>query len=151
MERTGNGIFPLHSYEDNRCTCSDLSCSSPGKHPRTASGFKEATADRVQIRAWVRQWPGCNWGGVTAGLVVVDLDGSRGADGWAALVDEHGETPTLTHRTGRGRHLIYRQNGTKVSNSASKIADSVDIRADGGYIVLPGSLHPSGRLYETEQ
>ena len=35
-----------------------------------------------------------------------------------------------------------------VRNSTGKIAPGLDIRGDGGYVVAPPSVHPSGRAYE---
>jgi Bifunctional DNA primase/polymerase, N-terminal/Primase C terminal 1 (PriCT-1) len=34
-----------------------------------------------------------------------------------------------------------------VRNSASKIAPGIDVRADGGYVLTPPSVHPTGRTY----
>src|SRR4030095_253716 len=49
--------------------------------------------------------------------------------------------------TGAGRHIWFRMPDTELRNSASKIAPGIDIRADGGYVLAPPSVHPSGRRY----
>jgi hypothetical protein len=37
-------IFPCHSIERGRCVCrKGRDCESPGKHPLTENGFKNAT------------------------------------------------------------------------------------------------------------
>jgi hypothetical protein len=49
--------------------------------------------------------------------------------------------------TGKGQHLYFRHPGGKLNNSVRKLRD-VDVRADGGYVVAPPSVHPSGQAYE---
>ena len=49
--------------------------------------------------------------------------------------------------TARGRHLFFKMPETPVRNSTSKIAPGIDVRGDGGYVLAPPSVHPSGRLY----
>ena len=55
-------------------------------------------------------------------------------------------------RTEKGKHLFYRHPGGTVRNSARiKSADQtieLDVRGDGGYVVGPWSLHPTGARYE---
>jgi len=34
-----------------------------------------------------------------------------------------------------------------VRNSVSKLAPGIDVRGDGGYVLAPPSVHPSGRAY----
>ncbi|HLI78147.1 MAG TPA: bifunctional DNA primase/polymerase, partial [Acidobacteriaceae bacterium] len=50
-------------------------------------------------------------------------------------------------RTGRGEHRYYRHPGREVRNFAGRV-QGLDLRGDGGYVVAPPSLHPSGRRYE---
>ncbi len=50
--RRGWPVLPVHSAEDGgRCTCEKgRECDSPGKHPRTRHGVKDATTDEGQIK-----------------------------------------------------------------------------------------------------
>ena len=53
-----------------------------GKEPLTKHGFKDATTDEKQIRAWWERWPNANIGLVPgpANLVVIDYDGGEGLE-----------------------------------------------------------------------
>jgi hypothetical protein len=53
-------VFPTHSLRDGDCSCGDPGCTSPGKHPRTPRGCKDASADERRIRAWWKRWPDAN-------------------------------------------------------------------------------------------
>jgi hypothetical protein len=82
-----------------------------------------------------------------SGLVVLDEDQE------GALSNKHGETlpPTFTVSTGKGRHLYFlAPKGMSFRNSASVLADGVDVRAVGGYVVGPGSRHACGITYLIE-
>jgi hypothetical protein len=46
-----------------------------------------------------------------------------------------------------GRHLLLKHPGQRVPNSAGVLGPGLDVRGDGGYIVVPPSLHASGRRY----
>ena len=50
--------------------------------------------------------------------------------------------------TARGRHVYFQMPETPVRNSAGKIAPGIDVRGDGGYVLAPPSIHPSGKRYE---
>ena len=85
-----------------------------------------------------------------SGLVVIDIDRLEAvpvladALGWDPTGDE-----TTIAKTGRGGYHIYYQAGDKaVRNSASKVVPGIDVRGDGGYVVLPPSKHESGNRYE---
>jgi len=69
-------VFPVHGIDDQgRCTCQKAGCTTPGKHPRTRRGFKDATTDAATIRAWWRKWRSANIGIRTGGdIVVLDVD-----------------------------------------------------------------------------
>lgn len=129
------------------------------KIPAVRGGFKAATVDADQIeRAWGHR-PGMNVGIATGsasrGLVVIDLDvdEARGENGLDALHEwehEHGELPeTVTAVTGSGGMHLYYSCNTPVGCSVDN-EKGVDVRGEGGYVVAPPSVHPSGGRYEWE-
>jgi hypothetical protein len=126
-------------------------CVPGGKEPACANGFKAASADAAVIEQWWHTRPDCNIAvatGTVSGIFAVDIDGVDGELGLRRLEAEHGELPaTVEVITGKGRHCYFRMPGVQVRNSASKVADHVDVRGDGGYVLVPPSLHPSGRRY----
>lgn len=113
------------------------------KTPLTRHGFHDATTDAAQITDWWTKHPDANIGIAcgASGIIVADLDvksGENGPGNWAELV-RHIEYPsavTVSTPSG-GTHLIWR--GTGVASSNGEVAPGVDIKADGGYIVAPGS------------
>jgi hypothetical protein len=45
-------VLPLHGIVEGKCTCGKKDCGSPGKHPRTPRGFKDATINENIIMSW---------------------------------------------------------------------------------------------------
>lgn len=133
----------------------------PGsKAPATTNGFKDATTDKAQVASWWDEHPDSNIGIATGtlsgGLVVIDMDKheEKGIDGYETLKEwqrENGDLPdTWMSITGRGGyHWLYKD--TESHGCRTGIYEGIDIRADGGYIVAPPSVHPNGRRYEWEQ
>ena len=87
--------------------------------------------------------------GAVSQLVVLDVDPAHGgSESLASLVTQNGPIePTIEALTGGGgRHLYFCYPGFPLNNRTG-IAPGLDIRADGGYVVAPPSIHPSGRAY----
>ena len=76
-------------------------------------------------------------------IVVLDTD-SREAE---AEVQRRGIPATVMARTAKGRHIYFRHPGFEVRNFVRKLP-GCDLRGDGGYVVAPGSIHPTGVAYE---
>ena len=152
--RMGLSVIPVHSVSNGKCSCGFPRCSSPGKHPRIK--WKDNTKVAFtpeQLREWWEQFPESNVGIVTgeiSGIVVIDVDGEEGLKSMLdAGLDVNELPPTVKSKTGGGGlHLIYRYPEKGKAVTKSGILHKVDIRADGGFIVAPPSLHVSGNKYE---
>lgn len=156
-DRRGWAVFPLQPR---------------GKVPATEHGCKDASADIGMVRDMWEGRPACNIGlatGERSGVFVLDVDGKAppperegGPDGvagpealawlearWGALPDTR---RALT--SGGGWHLYFRwPAGRTIRNRARiRVQDDrragLDVRGDGGYVVLPPSVHPSGAVYQ---
>ncbi len=144
-------VLPLHTPRPTGCTCTAAECGSPGKHPRTARGLHDASTDIDRIRDWWSRWPDANLGVVTgadSGLLVLDVDLPDGPATLARLQADHGPLPaTCEQRTGSGgRQLLFAHPGQPVGNR-TRVEPGIDLRADGGYIVVPPSVHATGERY----
>lgn len=77
--------------------------------------------------------------------MVLDVDPEEGGEeSLAALQRANGPHPrTASSRTGGGgTHLFYRypgQAGREIRNSAGFLGPGLDVRGDGGYVVVPPS------------
>jgi Bifunctional DNA primase/polymerase, N-terminal len=121
------------------------------KEPACEHGCKDATIDVNVIRQWWRSEPSYNIAiatGSISNIFVSDVDG--GESTLRKLEAENGELPkTVEALTGNnGRHLYFKMPNHPVRNSAGRLGPHLDIRGDGGYVVAPPSIHPSGRRYE---
>ena len=146
----GFNLIPLHNPVGEGCSCGKPDCHSRGKEPRIS--WKESnTSNEDKIKEWNNKWPEANWGaatGTVSGFVVLDVDGEDGKNSLAALMSAHGELPkTLTSKTGKGFHYLFKAPVTELPNR-TRMEPGLDIRADGGYIVIPPSIHANGKRYE---
>ena len=129
------------------------------KTPIYPKGFKIATTDQAQIDNWWKVNPNANIGIATGqlsgGLLVIDLDvdENKGINGYDSLRDwqrMNGDLPdTADSITGRGGyHLFFKT--PHIIKCRTGILEGVDVRADGGYIVAPPSIHYNGNQYMWE-
>lgn len=130
------------------------------KRPLTKNGFKDATTDIEQIKKWWHQNPTANigiaTGSMSGGLFVIDcdVDKEKGKDGYHNFldwVDDHYLylDDTWQSITGRGGYHIMFRCDHPVATRTNWLP-AVDVRAEGGYIVAPPSIHPNGNRYEWE-
>ena len=130
--RAGHEVFPVERG---------------GKRPICAHGKDDASRDLEQVRDWWVQHPVANIGlRPPVGTVVVDVDPrAGGASALVELTRPHGGlVPTWTAYTGGGGlHAWYRVTGAL----RGKLCNGVDLKHRSGYVVVPPSLHVSGKRY----
>lgn len=159
-------VIDLHGIqEDGKQTGPQKSC----KIPRGSKWDERASSNKEQIDdSWVGNgtYPADSAGEehryagqrqprnvgivIAKEMFVFDIDGSTGKASFEALVDQHGPLPkTWTCNTGSGGQHFYFSypDGLDIRNSAGTIAPNIDIRANGGFVVAPPSIHPTGNFY----
>jgi hypothetical protein len=114
------------------------------KHPLTRNGFHDATTDAGQIARWWHQWPKALIAaptGKATGFVVLDIDTKDDlANGWDSLEDlGHSILPDspVTHTASGGCHWYFADPARELKCSTGVIGPGLDIRATGGYVILP--------------
>lgn len=124
--RRGLHVFPLKERD---------------KTPAFRGWQSIATINPATIVRWWRARP-YNIGvacGAASNLLVVDDDGNQ--DG---VLDGLPPTPSIAAK--RGVKLLFRHiDGVK--NWVGRLGDHIDIRTNGGLVVMPPSIHPEGVRY----
>ena len=134
--RSGTMVFP---------------CATAGKRPLTPEGFRDASCDVDQVRAWWARWPGANIGmptgsksGSTLGIDVVDIDVTKTDSGFAALERAgaagliEGELARVRTPSG-GLHVYFPAIAARPQRCWQAASAHIDFRGDGGYVIVPPS------------
>lgn len=120
-------------------------CVATEKVPLTSHGFKDATTDPKQIKTWWWRWPRANVAVATGapGPDVLDVDTKDGRDGMV-LFDRakragllRGASAVIRTPSG-GLHLWFA--GTDQSGGAVGAHKALELKARGGYVLLPPSF-----------
>lgn len=136
----------------------------PGmKTPATKNGFKDATTDAEQVKAWWAEGLDYNVGiatGKESGFTVIDLDGPHTRD----VLKAHGLKLPQTYkvRTPNGYHIYLAYEPAIKQTAGGLVAGdecscerdgspkkcAIDVRNDGGYVVAPPSKRDDGGEYK---
>lgn len=159
---SGWPVFMLGRTKRPVANCPDCANTGPD-HDRdacpclTCHGFYAATTNPDQITALIAAVPTGQLAlrtGAPSGTVVVDVDPDHGGrHTMNNLIRRALLPPTAYVVTGSGGlHLYYRHPRHSVGCSQGKpgqgLGPGIDVKADGGYVVLPPSAHPrTGRPY----
>ena len=150
-------VLPVFEVDGSSRACEERSsCGDAGKHVRGDLTVADASRDHRRIEGWWDQWPTANVGvatGPIGGIVVVDIDGPTGERALRARFGRSFDRPLVPSvRTGRGRHLYFRYPrditiGTRMRDADGDRLERIDVGGLGGWVVVPPSLHCTGRIY----
>ncbi len=142
----GMGLKPVNDFgvAYGVCECGYKSCKSPGKHP-PSSGWREKASSNAMLTLLNFQPPVGNVALYMSGThVAFDADT---ADGICTLQSWH-PPHTLTERTARGWHLIYKLSSHHVHEHIQDrhVAPGLEVKCHGKITVAP-SMHVTGVRY----
>jgi hypothetical protein len=148
--RLGWHLLPIWGLgPDGSCACHDPRCTTVAKHPLgrlVPHGLLDASGDEDELSTWFEHaYPEANLAvatGAVSNLVVLDADGGAGL----AALRELDLPSTWRARTGRGEHVFFSHPGVPTQNRTG-LKPGLDVRGDGGYVILPPSRHRSGDRY----
>jgi hypothetical protein len=123
---------------------------SPKKDGAARVRWREgSTRDEAMVTKWWSQWPDdlicLDCGKSEIGVIDVDTLEGHGVDGKAALLDAQLENDflpdtLLAETPSKGQHLFFRDPGSLLKSTASKIGPGIDTRGRGGMVVLAPSV-----------
>jgi putative DNA primase/helicase len=122
-------------------------CRADRKEPATPHGVLDATTDETTIRTWWSRWPDANVALATGrGLVAIDVDVGAAWPTQSERESIRQLRPPLARTPRGGWHIFFRvPGGHSWRNSASRLAEHVDVRAEGGYVLVSPSRTEHGR------
>lgn len=146
METTNTFLRLALTYLDRGWSIFPLQARTkiPFKSFPTKTYQRERRPTEQEIERWWGHYPRnlAVATGAISGIFVWDCDDSQA---WGESA-RRGLPPTLTTRTDRGYHLYFQYPDFQIGNRAG-LLPGVDVRGDGGYVVAPPSIHPSGWVY----
>lgn len=135
--KIGWPVFPVTGYK------------TPFKN---SHGHLDATTDPVVIEAWWTERSSANLALACGEIVVFDADGPTALRRLLAIAQANGGMPrTAVAQTSRGAHFYFRAPAevhvrTRNEPRSKSGDDGIDIKAHGGWVVLPPSVSAKSRF-----
>lgn len=150
-------LLPIKTGDDGQ----PIINQKTGKPERTWAPFQQRLATEDEIRAWFSRPDVLAYaivcGAISGGLHVLDGDDMHRYDAWKERTVELA-AGLVVAKTGSGaRHTLWRVPEPGHNDKYAWVADDaeedgrrigLESRGEGGYIIGPGSRHPSGGYYE---
>lgn len=121
------------------------------KRPYYRGGFKVATTDKNKIERWWEAHPDAMIGmptGPQSGISVIDVGADPVPSELNGFIRNHRHGTAKSRTPSGGFHQMYEHAvGVRNYQHNRKADPDVDIRGDGGYIILPPSKRHDGKQY----
>lgn len=151
----GFNLVPLSAVHNGQCNCykpEGVVCQSPGKHPAISRwiDYQSKRNSSSELEEWFKAPIGTSRNiavvtGEISNIIVLDFDDYDTADLFSEA--EPRFMDSLVAKTGKGFHIYLRPN-RKVKTTTFILNDKLHhVKAEGGYVVAPPSVHYSGNYY----
>ena len=152
----GYKVFGLHGIlKSGLCACGWDKCSAPGKHPVAANWQHTPHWSDEQLETLIEMGQfNSGYGVLVDGLIVIDVDARNGGvDSYYKLLDAIPEIAGagLIVETGSGnvsQHLYFSLSEQVSLMQSLSEYPGIDFKSSG-FVVGPGSIHHSGRVYKS--
>jgi hypothetical protein len=108
--------------------------------------YQDKLPTDAELISWFDNDSGYNIGiiaGKISKLAIIDCDTQEAIQ----YIIKHGLDQAPTVETSKGRHYYFKSSGVK----SEKYTDGnikIDLKAEGGYVVAPPSIHETGKIYQ---
>lgn len=155
----GRPVFPLSGDKIPYANCSDCKGKTDAAHRATCGcltsgglchGFYAATTQPEQFSEWMELHPDCTLlavpTGSETGIFVMEYDPKNGGqESFDRLMQEHDPIETETNKSpSGGLHFVFQMPNFDFGNIHGKLWTGIDIKATGGYHLVPPSHDDRG-------
>lgn len=155
--QAGMTLFPLHPIVQGKCRCENPDCEAAGKHPlRKNWQHQERESEATVKEVWIDVYE-CNSFGwkLDDDHIIIDVDPRNGGE--KSLIDIQTDLnidlfnlcTAIVKTGGGGYHFYFKKDNSRVLGwKLPEKYRGIDIKQAGGFVVIAGSLHSSGKDYE---
>lgn len=109
--------------------------------------YQNIRSTEIEIRKWWEKWPDANPAVITgkiSGIVVLDIDKKHNRS------SKEFQIPfTVSALSGNGgEHVFFKYSNIYIKSRSAIAGEGVDVRGDGGYILLDPSINETGGEYK---
>lgn len=155
----GRPVFPIAGNKMPYANCDNCRGETTAAHRAVCQclkngglchGFYAATDKTEQVAQWLEEKPDCTLiaapTGTATGIFVVEYDPKNGGtESYERLVKEHGAFETETNKSpSGGLHFVFQMPAFEFSSIHGRIWPGIDIKANGGYHLVPPSEDDRG-------
>ncbi len=108
------------------------------------ASYQQRQPTREEVETWFTDFPDAQIAlvtGMVSGVAVVDADGPVGVKWMKSILP----ATSVYAKTAKGWHAFYKM--TNLIGNKTRVVPEIDVRGQGGYVLIAPSIHPSGSQY----